>query len=200
MATATAPPTATNDRRLDTCIDRFSSLDRNFAADAIGSPLDEPLFERTDETFRDECEDRQQEHAGEHTVEVEGGHRVVDQLAETRGGPEQLADDGADDGEAEADVEAGENPGERGRDDDLQGEAPVVGTEDASVRHQVAVHLAHALEGIEEDDEEDEHDGCRCLAPERQTKHDGEEGAEPDSRNRVRRFDEWRESLREQLD
>src|SRR2546421_5572138 len=48
-ATATAPPTETNDRRLDPCIDRFSSQNRNFAADAIRSPFDEPLFERANE-------------------------------------------------------------------------------------------------------------------------------------------------------
>src|SRR5256712_12111307 len=97
-ATATAPPTATNDRRLDPCIDRFSSLNRNFAADAIRSPFDEPLFERANEALRDQGEDRQQEHAREDPVDVEGVPGVVDELAESRRGPEQFADDGAADG------------------------------------------------------------------------------------------------------
>src|SRR5712691_6742874 len=161
----TIAPTATNALRLSPYIDRFSSLNRNFAADATGSPLDEPVFERADEPLRDEGEDRQQEHAREHPVDVEGVPRVVDELAKARGGPEQFPDHGADDGEPEADVEAGEDPGEGGRDDDLGRQAAVVGAEDARVRDQVAVDLAHALEGVEEDDEEHEHYGGRRFAP-----------------------------------
>src|SRR5438094_8016525 len=200
MATATAPPAATNARRLDPCIDRFSSLNWYFAADAMRSPLDEPLFERADEALGDEGEHRQQEHAGEHAIDVEGVAGVVDQLAEAGRGPEQLPDHGADDGQAEADVEACENPGEGGGDDDLERQAPVVGTEDAGVGDQIAVDLANALEGVEEDDEEHQHDGGGRLAPERETEHDREQGAEHHARDRVRGFDEGRERFGEQLD
>src|SRR3979411_562265 len=91
----TIAPTATNALRLSTCIDRFSSLNRYFAADSTGSPFDEPVFERADQSFRDEGEHGQQEHAGEHPVDVEGVPRVVDELAEPCRCPEQFADDGA---------------------------------------------------------------------------------------------------------
>src|ERR1700737_3625274 len=152
MASAVVPPTAKNPRRLDLYINRFSSLNGYFAADATGSPLYEPVFERTDEPLRDEREDCQQEHAGEHPVDVERVPRVVDQLAEACGGPEQFPDHRADDGQAEADVEAGKNPGEGGRDDDLGRKTAVVGAEDGGVGDQVAVDLAHPLEGVEEED------------------------------------------------
>src|SRR2546427_12630349 len=105
-------------------------MNRNFAGDVIGSPFDGALLERTDGALRDEGEDRQQEHAREDPVDVEGVPGVVDELAESRRGPEQFADDGTDDGQPKTDVEAGENPRERGRDDDLEGQAPVVGAED----------------------------------------------------------------------
>src|SRR6266516_4513209 len=200
MATATAPPTATNARRLDPCIDRFSSLNWYFAADAMRSPLDEPLFERADEALSNEGENRQQEHAGEHAVDVEGVPRVVDQLAEAGGGPEQLPDYGADDGQPEADVEAGENPRKRGRDDDLERQAPVVGAEDAGVGDQIAVDLANALESVEEDNKEHQHDGGGRLAPERETEHDREQGAEHHARDRVRGSDKGRKGFGEQLD
>src|SRR5258708_30021777 len=87
---ATIAPTATNALRLSPCIDRFSSLNRNFAADATGSPLDEPVFERADEPLRNEGEGRQQEHAREHPVDVEGVPRVGDDLAEAGRGPERF--------------------------------------------------------------------------------------------------------------
>src|SRR2546425_12566193 len=104
---ATIAPTARNALRLNRCMYRFSSLNRNFAADATGSPLDEPVFERADEPLRDEGEDRQQEHAREHPVDVEGVPRVVNELAEAGRGPEQFSDHRADDGQAEADGAAG---------------------------------------------------------------------------------------------
>src|SRR5713226_2998619 len=105
-------PTATNALRLIDCIYRFSSLNRNFAADAIGSPLDEPVFERADEPLRNEREDCQQKHSREYPVDVEGMTCAVDELTEARRRPEQFPDHRADDGETEADVEARENPGE----------------------------------------------------------------------------------------
>src|ERR1700694_500940 len=110
MASAVVPPTAKNPRRLDLYINRFSSLNRYFAADSTGSPLDEPVFERADQPLGDQREDRQDEHSREHSIDVEGVPGVVDELAEARGGPEQLPDHGANDGQAEADVEACENP------------------------------------------------------------------------------------------
>src|SRR5216684_2808534 len=123
---ATIAPTTRNALRLSPCIDRFLlSLNRNFAADAIGSPLDEPVFERADDSLRNEREDGQQEHAREHAVDVEGMARAVDELAEARRRPEQFPDHRADDGQTEADVEAGENPGEGRGDDDLGREAAV---------------------------------------------------------------------------
>src|SRR2546428_7840882 len=72
-ATATAPPTATNDRRLDPCIDRFSSLNRNFAANAIRSPFDEPLFERADEAPPIEAGAGSQDKPREAPVTAKGG-------------------------------------------------------------------------------------------------------------------------------
>src|SRR6202171_3867249 len=68
MASATVPPTAKNARRLDPCINRFSSLNWYFAADSTGSPFDEPVFESADQALRDQREDRQEEHAGEPAV------------------------------------------------------------------------------------------------------------------------------------
>src|SRR6266849_4128263 len=163
----TIAPTARNALRLSPCIDRFLlSLNRNFAADAIGSPLDEPVFERADEPFRNEREDGQQEHAREHPVDIEGVACAVDELAEARRRPEQFTDHRADDGQTEADVEAGENPGECGGDDDFGRQAAVAGAENAGIGDQVAVYFTHALEGVEEDDEEHEHHGRRRLAPE----------------------------------
>src|SRR5256712_13808707 len=94
-ATATAPPTATNDRRLDPCIDRFSSLNRNFAAEAIRSPSDDPLFARADEALRDEGQDCQQEHAREDPGDVEGAPGVVEERAASPSRREPFADDGA---------------------------------------------------------------------------------------------------------
>src|ERR1700730_4074962 len=164
-ANVRVPPTAKNGRRLDLSINRFSSLNRYFAADTTGSPLDEPVFERSDESLGDKREDSQHEHPCEHAIDIEGVTGVVDELAEARCGAEQFPDDGADDGEAEADVEAGENPGEGRRNDDLGRQAAVLGAEDPCIRDQVAVHLAHTLEGVEEDDEEHEHDGGRRFAP-----------------------------------
>src|ERR1700682_5245359 len=174
MASATVPPTAMNARCLDPCIYRFSSLNRYFAADSTGSPLDEPVFERADKSFRNEREDRQDEHAGEHPVHVEGVPGVVDELAETGGGPKQFSDHGADNRQPEADVEAGQNPRHRRRDDDLRRQTAIVSPENPSIRDQVAVYLTDALECVGEDDEEDEHHGGRCLAPDRQTEHDRE--------------------------
>src|SRR5713101_4122605 len=95
---ATVAPTARNALRLSACIYRFSSLNRNFAADAIGSPLDEPVFERADEPLGNEREDGQQEHAREHPVDIEGVACAVDELAEARRRPEQFPDHRADDG------------------------------------------------------------------------------------------------------
>src|SRR5712691_1091609 len=102
---ATVAPTARNALRLSTCMYRFSSLNRNFAADAMRSPLDEPVFERADEPLSNEGEDGQQKHAREHAVDVEGMARAIDELAEARGRPEQFPDHRADDGQTEADVE-----------------------------------------------------------------------------------------------
>src|SRR6202521_3703920 len=96
MATATVPPTAMNARRLDTCINRFSSLNWYFAADSTGSPFDNTVFEGADQGFRDQREDRQDEHAGEHPVDVEGVPGVIDELAKTGGGSKQFPDHGAD--------------------------------------------------------------------------------------------------------
>src|ERR1700737_1821858 len=114
----TIAPTARNALRLNTCMYRFSSLNRNFAADATGSPLDEPVFERADKALRNQGKNGQQEHAREHPVDVEGVPGVVDELAEARGGPEEFADHRADDRQAETDVEAGENPGKGGGEED----------------------------------------------------------------------------------
>src|SRR5438046_10665265 len=105
---ATVAPSARNAIRLSPCMDRFSSLNRYFAADSTGSPFDEPVFERADQPLRDQREHRQQEHAREHPVDVEGVARVVDELAEACRCPEELADDSADDGQAETDGEAGQ--------------------------------------------------------------------------------------------
>src|SRR4030081_396136 len=110
MARATVPPTAKNARRLDPCINRFSFLNWYFAADSTGSPFDEPVFERADQPFRDQREDRQDEHARKHAVDVEGVPRVVDQLPETRRGAEQLPDHGANNRQSKTDVEAGQDP------------------------------------------------------------------------------------------
>src|SRR5437879_11294038 len=104
MARAVVPPTAMNARRLAPFINRFSSLNRYFAADSTGSPFDEPVFERADQPLRNKGEDSQHEHAREHAIDVEGVTCVVDELAEARGGAEQFSDHGADNGEAEADV------------------------------------------------------------------------------------------------
>src|SRR3984893_3207461 len=200
IARAVAPPTAKNARRLDPYINRFSSLNRYFAADSTGSPFDEPVFESADQALRDQREDRQDEHAGEHAVDVEGVPRVVDELAETSGGPEQFPDHGADDRQPEADVEAGQNPRHRRRDDDLGRQTAIVRPENPCIRDQVAVDLADTLEGVEEDDEEDEHHGGRRLAPNGQTEHDREQRAEYDAWDRVRRLDEGRKHLGQQLD
>src|SRR5207237_5680211 len=79
---AATAATARNALRLIPCMDPFSSLNRYFAADSTGSPFDKPVFERADQSLRDQREDRQQEHAREHPVDVEGVPRVVDELAE----------------------------------------------------------------------------------------------------------------------
>src|SRR6202521_730314 len=79
MASAVVPPTAKNPRRLDLYINRFSSLNRYFAADSTGSPLDEPVFERADQALRNQGKNGQQEHAREHPVDVEGVPGVVDE-------------------------------------------------------------------------------------------------------------------------
>src|SRR5947207_15456692 len=76
-------------------MDPFSSLNRYFAADSTGSPFDKPVFERADQSLRDQREDRQQEHAREHPVDVEGVPGVVDELAEACRGSEELPDHGA---------------------------------------------------------------------------------------------------------
>ena len=101
----------------------------------------------------------------------------ADQQAEALVGAEELADDRADEGEAEADVQAGEDPGERRRQDDLTGDLPARGAEDAGVGDEVAVDLAGALEGVEEDPEEHQHDGQddlrgRCRGRTRRVKSD----------------------------
>src|ERR1700682_4409758 len=110
MGSATVPPTAKNARRLDLCINRFSSLNRYFAADSTGSPFDKTVFEGADQGLGDQREDRQDEHAGKDTIDVEGVPGVVDELAETGGGPEQFPDHGADNRQPEAEVEAGPYP------------------------------------------------------------------------------------------
>src|SRR6267143_2853745 len=199
IARAVAPPTAKNARRLDPFINRFSSLNWYFAADSTGSPFDEPVFERSDQALRDQRQDRQDEHAGEHAVDVEGVPGVIDELAEAGGGPEEFPDGGADDGQPETDVEAGQNPRHRGRDDDLGRQAPVVGAEDPCIRNQVAIDLADALKRVEKDHEEDEHHGGRRFAPDGQTEHDGKERAEYHSRDRVRALDEGGKDFSDQL-
>ena len=78
---------------------------------------------------------------------------------------EVLAHDRADEREAEARVETREDPGERGRQDHVRRELPFARAEDAGVGDEHAVHLTHALERVEEDDEEHEDDGERDLRP-----------------------------------
>src|SRR5260370_29235189 len=103
---ATIAPTTRNALRLSPCMDRFLlSLNRNFAADAIGSPLDEPVFERADDSLRNEREDGQQEHAREHPADVESMTRAADELAEARRRPEQSPGDRAEDGQTEPHME-----------------------------------------------------------------------------------------------
>src|SRR2546425_13218013 len=139
MANATAPPTAKTAPRLDPCINRFSSLNRYFAADSTVPPLDEPFFDGADHPLRDEREDCEQEHPGEHPVDVESVPGVVDELAEAAGRPEQFANDCPDDRQPETDVKARQDPGQRGGDDDLGRQAAVVGAENARVGDEVAV-------------------------------------------------------------
>src|SRR5437879_9493094 len=79
IAMTVAPPTAKNARRLDPCINRFSSLNWYFAADSTGSPFDEPVFEGSDQALRDQRQNRQDEHSGEHAIDVEGVPGVVDE-------------------------------------------------------------------------------------------------------------------------
>src|SRR5436853_1307298 len=122
---ATMVPTAANALRLSPCIARFSSLNRNFAAELPGSPLDEPVLDRRENAFRHQGHDGEQEHAGKDPVDVEGVLSVVDQLPNPGGRSEELADDGADNGQAEADMQARQNPGERRREDD-RGRQPAV--------------------------------------------------------------------------
>src|SRR5260370_1093958 len=198
VASATAPPTAKNARCLDPCINRFSSLNWYFAANSTGSPLDEPFFDGADHPLRDEREDCEQEHAGKHAVDVEGVPGVVDELAEAARRSEEFADDGADDRQPETDMQAGQNPRERRRDDDLGRQPSIVSAEDARVGDQVAVDLAHALEGIEEDHEENEHHGGPRLAPDgNDPEHDREERTEHHPRDRVCRPDEGGKHLGE---
>src|SRR2546421_8330452 len=141
-ANVTIAATAETAFRLIPCIDCFSSLNWYFAADSTGSPFDEPVFERADESLRDQGEYCQDEHAREHTVDVEGVPGVVDELAEACGGSKELADHGADDGQPKADVAAAGNPGPGRRAADLRRQPAVVRAIDAAAGAHATVALA----------------------------------------------------------
>src|SRR5437899_12865085 len=72
-ANVTIAATAETAFRLISCIDCFSSLDWYFAADSTGSPFDEPVFERADESLRDQAEYSPDGHARAPTRRVEAG-------------------------------------------------------------------------------------------------------------------------------
>ncbi|GAA3041595.1 hypothetical protein GCM10020000_20420 [Streptomyces olivoverticillatus] len=114
--------------------------------------------------------------------------------------PDVLADDRADEREAEADVQAGEDPGGGRRDDDLQRHPAVARAQDAGVGHEVAVHLARPLEGVEEDGEEDQHHGRGDLGNRPEAEQDEEDRRQHDPRQRVEDLDERAEHIGEETD
>ncbi len=123
---------------------------------------------------------------------------AVDQLSDSFGRSEELADDSSDQRQAEADVQAGDDPAQCRRDDHLGGQLSIVSAQDARVGDEVALDLTHALEGVEEHDEEDEDRRGRDLGADVEPERDGEQGTQDHARDRVRGFDVDREDVGQQ--
>ena len=85
------------------------------ASDGDGGRQDSRrAFEQREQEFRDERDDRDHQHSGEHAVRIEAVLRGPDDQADAVLRAEHLADQRADDREAERGVQAGDDPGERG--------------------------------------------------------------------------------------
>src|SRR4030088_1566308 len=108
---------------------RLLLLNLDFGAHCWWPPFDQAVFKRGDDCFRYQRHGGKQEHPRENSVGVEVVLGAVDQLSHAFGRPKELADHSTDQRQAEADMEAGD---------------------------ELALDLAHALERVEEHDEEDE--------------------------------------------
>ena len=150
---------------------------------------EEPLGEQGD--------DRDDDHRGVDAGGVEGALGVGDQQAEALVGAGVLADDRADQGEAEGDVQAGEDPGGgAGQDDRASASAGAVAPRIRALSTEVPVDLAGALEGVEEDGEEDQDDGGGDLELMPEAEPDDEQRRQHDARDGVGGLDERRAARR----
>ena len=125
------------------------------------------------------------DHAGEDGVGVELPLRLADDEPDAPLRAEHLADQRADDREPERGVQAGDDPGHRRGDGDVARDLEWRRAEHPDVGDQVRVDLADALEGVEEDDEEDQNGGQQHLRERAQAEGDQEDGAEDDAGHRV---------------
>lgn len=162
------------------------------------APGQQPVFELADQPLGAEHDDRDDEHRGEHAVGVEVVLRGLDDQAEAALCAEHLSDQRADDGEAEGAVQAGYDPGERGGHGDVPDDLHLGGTEHCGVGQDVAVDLAYALEGVEEDDEEHQHRGEQDLRQHADAERDDEDRAEDDPRDRIDHLDVGAEHIGEE--
>src|SRR5437868_2646557 len=161
-------------------------------------PGEEPLLELGDQPLGGEGDAGDDQHRREHAVRVESVLRRRDHESETALRAEDLADDRADDRESERDVETGDDPRQRRRDDDVADDLQARRAEHARVGDEVAIDLAHALERVEEDDEEHEHRRERDLRRRSEPEPNEEDRTEHDARKRVDDLDVRAEDIREE--
>src|SRR5487761_334289 len=164
------------------------------------APGEQPPLQLADQALGGERQDRDDQHRGEHAVRIEVVLRGGDDQPEAFLRAEELADDRADDGEPESHVQARDDPGERGRQHDVTDDLEPGGAEHARAGDEVAVDFPDALEGVEEDDEEDQNGGQHDLGGRAQAQPDDEDRAQHDARQRVHGLDVGPEDVGEEPD
>src|SRR5947207_9973931 len=94
------------------------------ATELARAPAQQRPLQPGDEVFGDQGDGAHDHHCRPDAVGVERVLRVTNQVPQPALRPDELADDRTDECEAEADVQARQNPGERGRENNVTGHLP----------------------------------------------------------------------------
>src|SRR5262249_50355913 len=147
----------------------FHARGHRSAADLVlGSPAEQPPFHLPDAEGEDDPGQAEHGEGHHHVGRVEAPERGDDEVADpaARLAADELADDDADEGEGDRGGERGEGPGQGGGYDHRSHDLALGGPEEAGGVDQVLVDAPRSLEGVEEDDEEDDQPGEDDLGQE----------------------------------